>query len=185
MYVATDEQIPLCLNCYLKVSQLQQAQLENNERIMNFALDEMDAVTGFPLSGPRFPARPRPVQISGIKMNNIKVSNSVVGTINTGSIGTVDQSISALIQTGEPALADAIKQLSEAVIGSGDLTQNQKNELIESLSVIAGEAASPKERHRKTVVASLLERATQITSVASDITDVCQKLWPVIQAAFN
>lgn len=118
-------------------------------------------------------------------MHNIHVNNSVVGTINTGSIGTVDQSISALVQSGEPTLADAIKGLSEGILQSGDLTRNQKNELIESLSVISREAATPLETRQNTVAMALLEKAMKVTALANDITDVCQKWWPVLIAAFS
>ncbi len=185
MYQAGDQNVPLCLDCYFKFSQIQQQQLENHERMLNYLNDEMSATVGLPPMGPRFPARPKPVVIAGAKLNNISVNNSVVGTINTGSIGTVDQSITALIQTGEPALAEAIKALSEAILQSGDLTRNQKNELVESLSVIAKEAASPPEARRNTVALSLLEKAIKVTEVANDITDVCQKWWPVLQSAFT
>jgi hypothetical protein len=82
-------------------------------------------------------------------------------------------------------LAEAVKALSEAIIQSGDLTSNQKNELIESLSVLSKEAVAPLEARRTTVALSLLERAAKITSVANDITDVCQKWWPVLAAAFG
>jgi ABC-type transporter Mla subunit MlaD len=125
------------------------------------------------------------VHIGGVKLNNISVSNSVVGTINTGSIGSVDQSISALVQLGERALAEAIKSLSEAILQSADLTQNQRNELVEILSVLAKEAATPKEGRRGAVAQTLLDRAMKITSLANDITDVCQKWWPVLVAAFG
>ncbi len=118
-------------------------------------------------------------------MQNIHVSNSVVGTLNTGSIGTVDQSISALLQCGEPGLAQAIKDLSEAILQSRDLTGNQKNELIESLSVVSKEAATPKGARQNTVALSLLEKAMKITALANDIADVCQKSWPVLVAAFT
>ncbi len=86
----------------------------------------MAFTVGLPPMGPRFPPRPQPVVVAGAKFHNIHVNNSVVGTINTGSIGTVDQSITALTQSGEPALAQAIKGLSEAILQSGDLTQNPK-----------------------------------------------------------
>ena len=82
----------------------------------------MDASLGLPPTGPRFPTRPRPVVVAGTKLHNINVNNSVVGTINTGSIGTVDQSISALVQSGEPEIAKAIKALSEAILQSHDIT---------------------------------------------------------------
>lgn len=185
MYIVTEKEIPLCLDCFLKFSQIQQQELESHERMMNYLSDQICATVGLPGGGPRFPARPRPIQIGGVKLNNISVSNSVVGTINTGSIGTIDQSISALVQCGEPELADAMKELSEAILQSNDLTRNQVNELIEILSVVAKETATPKEVRRNTVIASLLERATKITALANDIADVCQKWWPVILVAFT
>lgn len=184
MYQVGEQNIPLCLDCYFKLSQIQQQQIENNERMMNYLSDEMALTVGLPPMGPRFPPRPQSVVVAGAKLHNIHVNNSVVGTINTGSIGTVDQSISALVQSGEPALAEAIKGLSEAILQSGDLTQNQKNELIESLSVISKEAATPKDARQNTVALSLLEKAMKVTALANDITDVCQKWWPVLVAVF-
>jgi hypothetical protein len=184
IYQIGEGNIPLCLDCYFKYSQIQQQQIENSERMMNYFSDEIDSTFGLPPMGPRFPTRPRPVVLAGTKLHNIHVNNSVVGTINTGSIGTVDQSISALVQSGEPELAKAIKALSEAILQSGDLTKNQKNELIESLSAISKEAASPKQARQNTVALSLLDKAMKITGLANDITDVCQKWWPVLVAVF-
>jgi len=184
-YQVGEKNIPLCLNCYSMLVQIEQQQVENNERMMNYLCDQMAEIAGVPRMGPRFPPRSQPVVVAGAKLQNINVQNSVIGTINTGSIGTVDQSISALEQYGEPELAKAIKALSEAIIQSGDLTKNQKNELIESLSVISKEAATPKEVRQNTVALTLLDHAMKITSLANDITNVCQKWWPVIVAAFG
>lgn len=180
-----DKAFSLCLDCYFKFSQIQQRELENNERMINYFGDQIWASVDLLPKGPRFPPRPQPVIIEGAKLHNINVSNSVVGTINTGSIGTVDQSISALVQIGEPNLAEAIKALSEAILQSGDLTRNQKNELIESLSVISKEAATPNEARQNTVALSLLEKAIKVTALANDIADVSQKWWPILVAAFS
>jgi len=185
MYLVTEKEIPLCLDCYLKFAQLTQAELESHERAMNFHADEIAFQFGMPSLGPRFPARPRPIHVAGVQMHNINVSNSVVGTINTGSIGVVDQSISALLQLHEPELARSLKEISEAILGSADLTANQKKELFESLSIISKEAAAPKEQRKNSVAIALLERAAQITGLAHDIADVCQKLWPILLAAFQ
>lgn len=185
MYQVGDQNIPLCLDCYFKLSQIQQGDLENNERMLNYLSDEIAAQVGMPPMGPRFSPRPQPVHVGGIKLNNISVSNSVVGTINTGSIGSVDQSIPALVQLGEPALAEAIKSLSEAILQSADLTRDQRNELVEIMSVLAKEAATPKEARRSTVAQTLLDKAMKITSLANDITDVCQKWWPILVAAIG
>lgn len=184
MYQVGQQNIPLCLDCYFKYSQIQQHEIESRERMMNYLSDQMASSVGMPPMGPRFPPRPQPVIVAGAKLNNIHVSNSVIGTINTGSIGTVDQSISALIQVGEPELAEALKSLSEAVLQSGDLTRNQRNEVIEALSILAKEAATPQEMRQNTVAQSMLEKAMNITSLANDIGDVCQKWWPVLVTTF-
>lgn len=185
MYRVGEQGIPLCLDCYYKFSQIQQQEIENHERMANYASDQIAASVGLPPMGPRFPPRPRPVVFEGTKLNNIHVSNSTVGTINTGSIGTVDQSITVLTHIGQPNLAQAVKSLSEAILQSGDLTPNQKNELIESLSVIAKEAATPPEARQSTVALSLLEKASKITAIANDISEVCHQWWPVLVAAFG
>lgn len=185
MYQVGEQSIPLCLNCYFKFSQIQQQELENHERHANYLLDQISASVGMPPIGPRFPVRPRPVHIGGVKLNNISVNNSVVGAINTGSIGSVDQSISALVQLGEPKASEAVKALSEAILQSGDLTQNQKNELIEILSLVAQEAATPVETRRNSVAIPLIEKATKITGLANDISDIGQKWWPIIHALFT
>jgi hypothetical protein len=185
MYQVGEPSVPLCLDCYFKYTQIQQQQTENNERLINYYSDQMASTIGMPPLGPRFPERPRSVIVAGTKLNNISVNNSVVGTINTGSIGTVDQSITALAQAGEHDLAKAIKTLSEAILQSSDLTGNQKNDLIESLSVITKEAATPKAERKNSVALALLEHASKVTSMANDITDICQKWWPVLIAAFS
>src|SRR5262245_56259644 len=100
MYQVAEQNIPLCLNCFSRFSQIHQQQIENSERMMNYLSDEMAASVGLLLTGPRFPPRPRPLVLEGTKLQNIHVNNSVVGTINTGSISNVDQSISALVQCG-------------------------------------------------------------------------------------
>jgi hypothetical protein len=182
--VGPSHDIPLCLDCNFKFAQIAQQQLEDNERMMNFAADQMTAISGFRV-GPRFPPRPRPVVYQGVTLTNINVENSVVGTINTGSVGTVDQSITVLRQLGEPAVADALKALSEAVLQSGDLSPNQRNEVVEILGAVAREAATPQHERQATVARSLIEKGAAITSLASDIADACAKYWPALLALFN
>ncbi|MGO1068427.1 hypothetical protein [Lysobacter sp. CA199] len=188
MYTVGEQNIPLCLDCYFKFSQIQQQELESLERAVNYSSDEIAFATGMPGFGahfPRFPPRPKPTFIQGVKMNNISVQNSVIGTINTGSIGTVDQSISALISTGQPDAAEAVKAISEAVLKSADLTGNQKNDLIDILSVVAKEAATPIESRKSGVALALIDKAEKITGLANDITDICQKWWPALVAVFT
>jgi len=185
MYLVTEKEIPLCLSCFSKHSQLMQREIENNERMMNFASDQIAFSIGMPPIGPRFPPRPQPVSISGVELNNIHVSNSVVGAINTGTIGAIDQTISALIQLGEPAVAEAIIKLSEAIVSSNDLSNSQKNALMEVINTLSDEAACPQEKRKNSVANMLLENGYKILILAQDISDVCQKYWPVLVNFFK
>lgn len=187
MYLTGDQAIPLCLDCYCKFAQIHQQMLENTERMLNYtaqAMSEEAASWGVPVTVPQLPPRPRPMTVTGMTLLNINTSNSVVGTINTGSIGSIDQSISALKQTDNSDLAEAVKSLAEAILRSDDLLKHQKNELIESLNVISREAVKPGEMRQNTVALTLLEKAMRITSVTGDIADICQKWWPVLQSVF-
>lgn len=184
--VALDsESIELCLDCYFKFSLIQQRDLENAERMINYSKDQIFASIGLAPTGARFPLRPQPVFIGDTKLNNININNSVVGTINTGSIGMLDQCISALVQLGNEEVAASVKAITEAVLKSNDLTQNQKNEVIESLSVISREAATPEASRQNTAALSLLDKAVKITSAANDISDICLKFWPLLISIFN
>jgi hypothetical protein len=185
MYSVPPEGIPLCLDCYLKYTQINQANLENTERMLNFIHDSADAVVGLPPMGPRFPTRPKPVIVQGVKMNNIRITDSVVGTVNTGSIGVVDQTISALGQAGDSQLAQAVKLLSEAVLNSKELSPAQKKEAMEGLSVISTEAVAPKDQRRSTVALTLIDRVSTITKLAGDVADVGVKWWPILVSAFS
>lgn len=58
--------------------------------MMNYVSDEMVVLVGFFLMGLRFFLCLKFVVVVGVKLNNIYVSNSVVGIINIGLIGMVD-----------------------------------------------------------------------------------------------
>jgi len=183
--VEGEHRVALCLACYSKVAAIKQQEFDNNARLMNFALEHMDAAIGFGPATPRFPIGLPSVIVEGMKLNNIHVTNSIVGTINTGSIGSIDQSISALRQFGEQDIAESLKVLSETVLRSQDLTREQVNSIVESLSVISREAASPPEKRQSSVALTLLEKAEKYTSMANDISGICSQHWPVLVSFFQ
>ena len=112
MFKVGKEEVPLCLDCNLKLTQMSQMQLEANERMINFLSDQMDYSIGLPVSGPRFPPR-KSIHVGGINLNNIKVDNSTIGVLNTGNIESVDVSVTSLQQSGNSQLANAIKLIKE------------------------------------------------------------------------
>jgi len=157
MFLASDKQIPLCLECNLKLVQMATLRNEIFERQINFYSDLMDYTIGLPPSGPRFPPK-KTVNLSGVTLHNIKVDNSTVGVINTGNIETVDVAVSALHNEGKREFAEALNELTTEVIKSRELQNDVKNQVIELLSLIAAEATVPKERQRKGAMHALISQ---------------------------
>jgi hypothetical protein len=184
MFLVEHEKVPLCLDCYSKYSAAMQVQTENYEREMNYLSDQVANTFGLPLMAPRYPARPAPNNVGVITLHNIKVTGGVVGSINTGAIGKLDVTISAIKSNGDADVADAISKLSEAILKSESVSQPQKDELVEILSGIASEAATPPESRRNSVAKVLLGRLKDVLSSAADLTTIWQQWGPAITAAF-
>src|SRR3989339_1797615 len=163
MFLVSDKDIPLCLDCNLKLVQTTTLQNEMLERQINYHSDLIDYTIGLPPSGPRFPVK-RTVNLGGVSLHNIKVDNSTVGVINTGNIETVDVAVSALHSEGKKEFAEALNQLATAVIKSTELQDAAKNQIIELLSLIAAEATAPKERQRKGAMKALIAQLKDFLS---------------------
>lgn len=183
MFKVGTKEIPLCLDCNLKLTQLSTMQLESNERMINFLSDEMDYIVGLPTSGPRFPPR-KSIYVEGVNLNNIKINNSTIGVLNTGNIESVDVSVTSLQQSGDNQLAEAIKELTNAVVASTELQNDAKNQLIEIISVISAEATAPPERQRKGVVKVLTEQLKNILQISAQLTQIWSVCGPIIVEAF-
>lgn len=182
MYAVGEQNIPLCLECYFKFFQMAQAQIENAERQMNFAMDEMDMIMGIP-SFNRFPTR-KAVNLGGVTLHNIKVDNSTVGSVNTGTIGSLDVAISSVRETDE-RLAEALTQLSQAVVNNATLERQHRDEIFEILSTIASEAAAPKEQQRISIVRILLDRLREVMTLANDLYAIWERWHPVVTGSFG
>jgi hypothetical protein len=186
IYVVSDQKIPLCLDCYYKFAQINQQQIEMGERQTNFLLDQMDEIMGFQRSGPRFPVRrpPPTVNVGASTFNNINVSNSTVGVLNTGNIHRIDNALTILKSGAEADLGEAIKGLSQAILSS-QIGNKEKDEALEILSVLSAEATSPKAKRRASTMKVLWSRLKEIVGMANDLAQAWSNYSPLIFAAFG
>jgi hypothetical protein len=185
MFLVENQKVPLCLDCYTKYAAVMQLQTENYERELNYLSDQIAHSVGMPPLGPRYPERRLPQIIGNLTLNNIKVSGGVVGSINTGSIGRLDVTITAIKGTGQSDLAEALTRLSEAVIASVDLAQLQRDEMVELLGALASEIATPPEQRRNSIGRTLLARLRELISGAADLTTIWQQWGPSIIGVFG
>lgn len=141
--------IPLCLDCSVKYEALLERRMETVERQINFHTEQIERTVGLPGLGPRFPTRPpRAVLTGAVTLHNINISGGSVGVVNTGSIGRIDNAVGTIAKSGEPAAAAAMKEITEAVANSGEMTPENKKRVLDSLSLVAAEATAPRDQRR-------------------------------------
>lgn len=154
---------------------------------MNILADQVELVTGLPGIAPRFPQPERKIiQTRDVVFNNIHVSNSSIGILNTGNLEIVDSAITALKQ--DPKTQEfgiAIERLANAIAEANDLTQEKKNEAMEILGVIASKATAPKEKRRSGVVRSILATLPNIIQTSAAIIQIWQEIEPIIKSFFQ
>lgn len=162
------QEVPLCLDCYIRLRDLNIREIEMIERESNFIIDQIEGVCGVYGALPRYPERRTVIQSGGVTLNNIHVTNSEIGVLNTGAVQTIDSTLTVLKSEGNSALAVALQKLSEAVIRASDLTNNQKNESLELLGAMSEEAVAPAPKRKLAVVKAMLaQMASTLAGVAS------------------
>ena len=181
-------QIALCLEHSLMYQEINERQLAQFERQMNFVADQADWITGLPRTGARYPPRDRPLQISGgVTLNHVQVEpGAIVGVVNAGgNIKSIDVSITSLGRQGDEQLAEAVTKLTEAIAKSPDVPTDQKSEALEILSGVAAEATQPKEQRRRFLVGPLLTRLAELATVGQALGQAWARYGPIITAAFQ
>jgi hypothetical protein len=172
-----------CVDCNLKYQQAQEMIMYRMEREHNRILDDMDMVSGIPTTGGRYPERRPPVTMSGT-FNTIRIDRSNVGVVNTGTIQSVQVSLTGIEQGGNPALAKALKEMTEAVINSGELQATQKSDAVQMLETVAAETVRPKEQRHSASMRAVLSGFADIVKVGAALAALWAQLGPTIMAAF-
>jgi hypothetical protein len=181
------QQVPLCLDCNVKLQALQNQRLENNERMMNFLAAQVEMTAGIPGLVPRFPARTRPIAVhtGDLVTNNLTIADSNIGVLNTGSIGSVDSAIGVLYSAGDQQVADSFRAFTEALVQIEEVQAEQKNHLLELLSVLSAEATVPAERRRKSAMRPLLTEIATLCSGVASLAALYALFFPAIEALFH
>lgn len=183
--VGPDQKLPLCLDCYVKFSNVMDRQQENLERQLNYIADQFEMTSGIPGIVPRYPPRPpRQVLTGDVTLNHIRVSNSNIGVLNTGTIGTIDSAVGLLQREGDQEAAQALKALTEAVASDQSLDAAKKNEALELLSVIATEGAAPKEKRRGVAMRAVLRDLSAVLGGSAALVKLWEVVGPVIERLF-
>ena len=116
----------------------------------------------------------------------INVDNSKIASLNLGPVvGNINASIVVLAQQDNSDIAQAIKELTEAVSESPELEEQDKPDLVEAVEEIARQAAQPTAQRKPGVVKSLVASIHTALSAAANLGTIWNNLGPKIASYFG
>jgi len=154
-------------------------------RVINFLSAQAESVVGIPGVLPRYPEPRAVIQTGGVTLNNIHVSDSEIGILNTGTIENVDSTVTVLRNEGNKELASAVTVLSEAVIKSAQVADDQKNQILELLSSLSEEAVAPQEKRKLAVVKAVLAELTVLLGGVVSLAGLWEKACTIFHQVFG
>ena len=167
---------PVCVDCNLKIQQAFQIRDNAAKRQINFLLDQADALTGLSGVMGRYKIEDPVIHHGPMNFHSIRVDSSVVGAINTGNVEKMEVALNHIHANNQnEELEGLLKQFAEAVLHDGSLSVQAKDDVVEQLSILAVEAAKPKESRTMGVVRAVL------TSVATSIPSALITHWDKIR----
>lgn len=180
---------PLCLRCYSQFIEVNTKQIRVLASLANQAVDDMEAIAGLPHGslGERLhiPPSPPTINTGPNTYNNIQVDNSVVGSINTGSIKKLDIMMSAMQGEDNQELADMFQNLTQAILDATDLEQSDKDSALECLSFLSEEACTPETNRRLTMGRAAISKLEQILSNVGSMASVWSVAKPWLDPLFG
>jgi hypothetical protein len=87
--------------------------------------DEMSDIVGLP----RQPKPPR-IPPTKVTLHQVHIHGDNLGVVNTGTVGKIEDNLS-IINAQDAAVAERLRQVTEAVLGSNELSASQKQEAAE------------------------------------------------------
>jgi hypothetical protein len=121
---------------------------------------------------------------SAATLNQLAVDHSVIGAINTGQIRNLNVALDNVKNAGSPELANALQQLTEAVLASSELSPEKKKLAVNHLSNITDQAALPKDKRQSRIGRKILEGFERVISVSPVLLGIWDTVQPLVETIF-
>lgn len=182
---------PLCVDCYHKVAcaDFLEQQVEHNKLswlASNLNLVEHDLYLG---AGGILPLKqmtiPQPPSAPSYSSQQIEVSDSNIGVINPGTLFSLQTGINVIHNQGDKGLANAVKELTEAVVNSTEINDQIKNHTAEQLDFLVTEALATKEKQHKSAARTVMSDISQSIGTIAGLLTIWKSVQPLLQAYFG
>lgn len=174
---------PLCVDHWLKFQQATQIQGNREIEYLNYLSDQAELAVGLPGILPRYKVT-QPVFNKGtMNFQNIRIDKSNVGVVNTGVIGKLDTVMSVIEKDGNSELTEGIKQFTQAVIDAKEVDTELKKEIVDQISFLATQAATPKEKRMLSVV-KIVIKSIKVALTTTEAVSTLMTLWDKLAVLF-
>jgi hypothetical protein len=123
------------------------------------------------------------------KVTNIHLINSQVGVLNSGqlqNVESIDVNLNQLQESGHADVAEAIRQLTQAVTESQEIQDEDKSTVLEQLEELSQQAVlAPDQRAKGGVLKAVATTVATILGAAGSLAEVWSTWGPVIRRFFN
>ena len=126
---------------------------------------------------------PRPPFVGDtFTLNNINVSNSTIGAINTGTVQNLDASITLLESVEKRALASAVKDFAQELIDNPELAASIKDEVAEQLELVLSQVQAKADERRAGTIKSVLSGIRSSVGAVASLVATWDKLEPLLRS---
>ncbi|HFD31733.1 MAG TPA: hypothetical protein ENJ28_03325 [Gammaproteobacteria bacterium] len=182
---------PLCVECFTKVASVFQKQEEIRQRELIILMQQEQAIEADMYSSIGLNPPPQKYDFTHLRppsnytLHNIKVSDSVVGLVNTGNVETIDVAMTNIQHAGNTEVADALKLITEGVLQNSELTSELKNEILQNLSFVSQQISAEPENRNQGVLKSVLSGIRDSVSTVSSLVDLWVKVEPLFRGVLG
>ena len=147
----------------------------------NVIQEQLSAGTGGLMPPKRIIIPPPPSSGDNYTFNNISVTESNIGAINTATAANIDASITIMQNQGNNELAVAITELTQAIIDSKEIEQAAKNEIAEQLQFLVAQVTAEPSNRSLGLVKGILIGIRNTISTATSLLTIWDKMEPLIK----
>ena len=172
--------IAFCLDCNLKYQQAQEMIIRRNAEMLNYLTGQIESSFGMYGMFPRYQITDPVYKQGDMTLNNININNSNVGAINTGNVKSIDVNLSVMKSQGEIELSELIRELTEKLIGSNQLTVEDKSEVLEQISFISEQVCIPPDQRKNGLLKTNFATIPAVISKSKELLEIWEKIEPLL-----
>ena len=178
---------PMCVQHHLMIQQASWIQFAQHAALINEYKSQIAQGTGYLLPPNYMKIPPPPSLGDNLTFNNIRVTNSSVGVINTGTIKRIenlDASVTVFRSRGQKGLAESLQDFTQSLLDS-EVGQATKEEIAQQVEYLVAQAQADPGQRSMAIAQSVLRGIKESVSMVRPLNEAWAKLQPLLEDAIR